>query len=280
MQFITRFKTLAQQETPAERRKRMLPGAMYGLVIASSYTFVSAIANKLSFPNLPVGVDWRKLLITWLFFAVWLSVGGGFINWFTQTEEGLVVSLLVMTLTALGASTLTLEGSLSVRFGKIMLLVLPLIAISLLATITLRLLGVRHAEIVEKEMTWRTRRILILPALTLVIGGLAGFALTRWDDSTFIGVSNIHDRLRTAATNSTEVNELFPLSDLPELASHLGVPYTLLGKPYGQLIGTVEVTANFKDGYQFTCVIVVVEPAKLPSLRTCAEGDNVSLPAQ
>lgn len=138
MKFIARFKTLAHEETPAERRQRMLPGIMYGLMIASSYAIVSGVVNLLSFPGLPIGVDWRTLLITWLFFAIWLGAGGGFINWFTQTEEGLVISLFVMTLTALGAGILTFEGNLATRFGKIMLLVLPVIAISLAMTILLR----------------------------------------------------------------------------------------------------------------------------------------------
>jgi len=280
MQFISRLKTLAQQETPAERRQRMLPGTMYGIIIASSYAVVSGGINKLSFPDLPIGIDWRNLLMTWLFFTVWLGAGGGFINWFTQTEEGFVISVFVMTLTSFGAVTLTLEGDLTNRFGKMLLLALPIIAISLLMTIMLRWLGVRHAEIVEKEKTRQTRGIPILVTVALIIGGLTGFALTRWGDSTFIGVNNIHSRLQTAVAEPIKVNELFPINDLPELASHLGSPYTLLGKPYGQLIGTVEVTANFKDGYQFTCVIVVVEPARLPSLRICAEGDTVTLPTQ
>lgn len=277
MRFIQQFKTIAQQETFAERRQRMLPGAMYGLIIASSYAVVSAMVNKLSFPDLPIGFDWHNLFTTWFFFAVWLGVGGAFINWFTQTEEGLIISLLVMTLTALGAGALTLDGSLSTRFGKSMLLVFPVIAISLLMTILLRWLGVRHADIVEKEKTLSTRGVFILATLVLVIGGLTGFLLTRWDDPTFIGVSDIHGRLQTAIADPVKVNELFPVNDLPELASHLGNSYTLLGKPYGQLIGSVQVTANFKDGYQFTCVIVVIEPAMLPSLRACAEGDKVTL---
>jgi len=277
MQFIAHFKTLAGQETPAERRQRMLPGAIYGLVIAGSYAVVSGIVNKLSFPDLPIGIDWRNLLMTWFFFALWLGIGGGFINWFTQTEEGLVISLFVMTLTALGAGAVTLDDELPARFGKIMLLVLPVIAVSLFMTIILRWLGVHHADLVEKEKKLRIRGIFILAALALFIGGLTGFLLTHWEDSTLSGVSFIHSRLQTAAADRAKVNELFSLNDLPRLASHIGVPYILLGKPYGQLIGTIEVAVNFKDGYQFTCIIVVIEPAMLPSLRACTEGDEIFL---
>lgn len=280
MQFITRLKTLAQQETSAERRQRMLPGILYGLTVASSYAIVSGLVNQLSFPDLPIGIDWHTHLMIWLFFSLWLGVGGGFVNWFTQNEEGFIPSLLIMILTALGAGTATLEGNLPVRFGKIGLLILPVIAVSLAATILLRWFGMHHAELLQKEKLVRTRGILILIALALVLGGGTGFALTRWADSTLSGVKEIDRRLQAAAANPDSANELFPLNDLPDLASHLGVSYALLGKPYGQLVDAIQVTARFEDGYQFTCVVLLILPSGSPYLRACAEGDRVSLPAQ
>lgn len=100
MRWIARYKTLAQQETPAEHRQRMLPGILYGFIIATSYTIVSGTVNQLLFPDLPIGVDWHVLFLTWLFFSTWLGVGGGFVNWFTQTEESVIPSWLVLTVTA------------------------------------------------------------------------------------------------------------------------------------------------------------------------------------
>jgi len=279
MQFIQQFKTMAQQETPAERRQRMLPGAMYGLIIATSYALVGSIVNQLSFPELPVGVDWRNLLITWSFFAVWLGVGGAFINWFTQTEESMVTGLFVMMLIALGAGALTLEGNLPAQFGKLLLLALPVMAISLVMTITLRWLGVRHVESVEKEKTLKTKRIAILVVIAFSIGGLTGLGLTRWGDSTLSAARYVHDRLQTLAVEPVQAEGFFPLNDVPGLASRLGMPYTLHGKPSGQSITAAEITADFDDGYRITCVLLVF-PDKPPFLRACAEGDKVSLPVQ
>ncbi len=279
MQFIQQFKTMAQQETFAERRLRMLPGAMYGLIIASIYAFVGSIVNQLSFPDLPIGVDWRSLLQTWLFFAAWLGVGGTFINWFTQTEESMVTGLFVMMLIALGAGALTLEGNLPTQFGKILLLALPVMAISLVMTITLRWLGVRHADSVEREQTLWTKSIAILVAIALTIGGLTGFGLTRWSEKTLRGVRYVHSRLQTLAVDPAQAETLFSLSDVPDLRSHIGIPYTLHGKPSGQSITAAEVTAEFKDGYKITCVLLVF-PDRPPFLRACAEGDKVTLPAQ
>ena len=279
MRFITYFKTLAQQETPAERSQRMVPGVVYGLIIATMYALVGSLVNQLSFPDLPVGVDWRSLLMTWLFLAVWLGVGGGFINWFTQTEEGMITSLLVMTLIALGASALTFEGDLPAQFGKVLLLALPVIAVSLLMTITLRWLGVRHADIVEREQTLWTKSIAILVTIALLIGGLIGLGLTRWSEKTWRGVRDVHSRLQTLAADPVQAESFFPLNDVPGLASHLDMPYTVHGKSSGQSVTAAEVTVEFKDGYHITCLLLVF-PDTTPFLRACAEGDTVTLPAQ
>lgn len=277
MQFIQQFKTMAQQETFAERRLRMLPGAMYGLVIATTYALVGSIVNQFSFPDLPVGVDWRSLLAACLFFAVWLGVGGAFINWFTQTEESMVTGLSVMTVIALGAGALTLEGNLPAQFGKILLLALPVMAISLVMTITLRWLGVRHADSVERDRTLKTKSIAILMAVALTIGGVTGFGLNRWTDATLSGIHYVDDRLQTLVVEPVQAEAFFPLADVPGLTSHLGLPYTLHGKPSGQSITAVEVTAKFKDGYQITCVLLVF-PDTTPFLRACAEGTEITLP--
>lgn len=277
-QFIARFKILAQQETPAERRQRMVPGIIYGLIIAGSYAIVSGTVNQLSFPDLPLAVEWRALFITWLFFSVWLGAGGGFVNWFTQTEESIIPAFIVMMLTALSAGALSLEDNLPARLGKTILLVLPVIAVSLTATLILRLFGLRHAEFLQKKKSLRIGGILLLTALALLLGGGTGFAMTRWDYSTVTAVRDIDRRLQALAADSAQANQVLPRSNLPELSSHLGVPYVLLGKAYGQLVTAVQVTARFKDGYQFTCVVLLVDPGKLPSLRVCAEGNQIWLP--
>ena len=273
MQLIARIKTLAQQETPAERRQRMVPGAVYGLIIASTYALVGGIVNQLSFPDLPVGVDWRNLLITWSFFAVWLGVGGAFINWFTQTDESMLTGLFVMSLIALGGGVLTFEGSLPTQFGKLLLLALPVLAISLLMTITLRGLGVRHAEIMEHKRPGIT----VLVVIALAIGGISGLGLNRWTVATQRGVRDIHSRFQTIANDPTQAELLFPLTELPGLESHLNTPYALHGHPSGQSVTAAEVTVDFKDGYQITCVLLIF-PDKPPFLRACAEGDKVILP--
>jgi hypothetical protein len=276
MRFVSQFKTLAQQETPAERRKRMLPGAMYGLVIAASYGLVGSFVNQLSFPDLPVGVNWEYLLIALLFFAVWLGIGGAFVNWFTQTEESLVISLSVMSAIALAASWLTFEGPLPAQLGKIFLLVLPVLAISLLMTLTLRWLGVQHADALEKGQVSLRKRILSLIMIAILIGGGTGFALTRWTTSTQRAVRYSHEKIQMVIANPSDSESLFLMRDVPEIKAHLNTPYTLRGKPSGQSVVAVEVNIDFKDGYRIACMLLVF-PDQNPFPQSCTEGEDVSL---
>jgi hypothetical protein len=277
MSLVGRFKTLAQQETPTERNKRMLPGIMYGLIIASTYALVNGFANQLTFPDLPIGVDWRTLLPIWLFFSAWLGLGSGLINWFTQSEESFLPGLLVMEIGALGASVFLLGGNLPAQTGKLMLIILPSLAVSLLMTIALRWFGERHIEMLEKKSTTKVRAITTLTVSALIIGGVAGYGLNRWSDTTLGGVRGIHGRLQTAISDPSQLEALFPLNDVPELETHLYSQYTLFGRPAGQSVVGSEVTVNFRDGYRITCVLLVF-PDKPPFLRACAEGDEVILP--
>lgn len=277
MHLADRFKTLAQQETPAQRRQRMLPGAVYGVIIASSYALVGSIVNQISFRDLPVGVDWGYLLTTSLFFALWLGLGGAFINWFTQTEESLVISLLGMSAVALLAAWLTFKGPLPTQLAKIILLMLPVLAISLLMTITLRWLGVQHADVLERKETSQRRRVISLVAIAILIGGGAGFALTRWPSATQRAVRYIHQNIQILAADASDQETLFLLRDVPGIEDHLHSPYTLRGKPSGQSVVAVEVNIDFQDGYQVACVLLVF-PDQVPLPRECVEGEDILLP--
>ena len=276
MSFVDRFRTLAQEETPAERRQRMLPGAVYGVVIAGSYALVGSIVNQVSFPDIPVGVDWQPLFISSLFFALWLGLGGAFVNWFTQIEDGLVISWMVMFAIALGASWLTFEGPLPTQLGRIFLLVLPAFGLSLLMAITLRWLGVQHASALERRDVSQRQRISSLIAAAVLIGGVIGFALTRWPSAVQRGVRYIHQHIQTVIAEPSSSETLFLMRDVPAIKAHLNSPYTLRGRFSGESVVGVEVNIDFQDGYRVACGLLVF-PDQTPFPPTCVEGEKISL---
>ena len=276
MRFVHRFKILVQEETPAERRRRMLPGAVYGLVIAGSYALVGSVVNQLSFPDVPVGVNWQPLLVSSLFFALWLGIGGAFVNWFTQAEEGLVISWMVMFTIAVGTAWLTFEGPLPTQLGRIFLLVLPVFGLSLLMTLMLRWLGVQHANALESKDASQKRRISSLIAAAVLLGVVTSFALTRWSSAVQRGVRYIHQSLQTIIAEPSGSETLFLMRDVPGIKAHLNNPYTLRGKFSGESVVGVKVNIDFQDGYRVACVLLVF-PDQAPFPHTCVEGENVSL---
>jgi hypothetical protein len=163
--------------------------------------------------------------------------------------------------------------------GKIFLLVLPVLAISLLMTITLRWLGVQHADVFEKDRASRQRRIIWLIAVAVLIGGGTGSALTRWPSATQRAVRYIHEKIQAVIADPADSESLFLMRDVPEIKDHLDTPYTLHGKPSGQSVVGVEVNIDFSDGYRVACVLLVF-PDQTPFPRLCAEGEDVSLPPQ
>jgi hypothetical protein len=275
MPIIQTLRTLAAQETPAQRR---LPGALYGLGMAAIYTLIGATVNQLSYPDIPVAVDGPGLLFTWLLLSGWLGLGGWLVNWFTYTEESLTFSVPVMIAGSLLVGTYFTSGSLLEKMSTSALLLLILPGYSLFMTIILRSLGVRHADLLdERDRAAKIRGFSGLIVTVLILGALPGLGLTRWSDQTANAARDIQTRLQNAAADPGKLDGIFPLANVPGLAQHLQTPYTLRARPSAESVVAFDVTVDFNDGYQMTCALLVFSEES-PFLRACAEGESVSLP--
>jgi hypothetical protein len=273
------LRALAAQETPAQRRCRTVPGALYGLGMAAIYTLIGATVNQLSYPDIPVAIDGPGLFFTWLLFSAWLGSGGWLVNWFTYTEDGLTYSVPVMIAGALLAGTLYTDGSLLAKMSASVFLILILPGYSLFITIILRSLGARHADLLERgDRTTKLRGFAGLILTVVLLGALPGIGLTRWNDHTVNAARAIQTRLQNAAAEPEKLDGIFPLANVPGLAQRLQTPYTLRARPSAESVVAFDVTVDFNDGYQMTCVLLVFSEEP-PFLRACAEGATVVLPA-
>jgi hypothetical protein len=278
MPLIQTLRTLAAQETPAQRRCRTVPGALYGLGMAAIYTLIGATVNQLSYPDIPVAVDGPGLLFTWLLLSGWLGLGGWLVNWFTYTEESFTFSVPVMIAGSLLVGTYFTSGSLLEKMSTSALLLLILPGYSLFMTIILRSLGVRHADLLdERDRAVKIRGFSGLIVTVLILGALPGLGLTRWSDQTATAARAIQTRLQNAAADPGKLDGIFPLASVPGLAHHLQTPYTLRARPSAESVVAFDVTVDFNDGYQMTCALLVFSEES-PFLRACAEGATVSLP--
>ncbi len=274
MQYI---RTLAAQETPAERRRRMLPGALYGLIIAMTYTLVGATVNQLSYPDLPIRLDWRSLLGMGLLLTAWFVPGGLLVNWFTYTEESLTFSVPIMIVGLLGVGLFFTAGGLLQKISTSALLLLIVPGYSLLMTLLLRSLGTRHADLLEQSPSIRWSGIVRLVLIAILLGALPGFGLTRWNDHVVAAARDVQTRLHNAATQPEKLDGIFPLTSVPGLVQHLNTPHALRARPSKESVVAYDVTVDFTDGYQMTCVLLVFS-GQPPFLSACAEGGQVHLP--
>jgi hypothetical protein len=91
------LKTHFQEESLPERGRRMIPAAVYGVLIASAYTFALAFVNVYTFPRLPLGVDWPRTLGMWVGFSAAAALFGAVAAWFSEESEGIVGGGLIIT---------------------------------------------------------------------------------------------------------------------------------------------------------------------------------------
>lgn len=277
MRFIQFFRALAAQETPAQRRHRMLPSALYGLAVAATYTLVGATINQLSHPDLPISVDWRNLLGTGILLAAWLALGGLLTNWFTYTEESMMFGVPIMIVGLLVLGLFLTDGGFLQKISASALSLLILPGCSIPMTLLLRWLGTRHADLLERSQSVRWRGIAGLALIAILLGALLGLVLTRWNDFVSAAARDMHTRLHNAAAEPAKLNEIFPIEQTPGLAEHLTMPYTLRARPSKEFVVAYDVTVGFTDGYQMTCVLLIFS-SEQPFLRACAEGEYVTLP--
>ena len=73
---LENLKKFYQEETLAERSQRMIPAAIYGALIGAVYVLTLSVVNVWTLPNLPLGVDWARLLGMWIGFSVAFALFG------------------------------------------------------------------------------------------------------------------------------------------------------------------------------------------------------------
>src|SRR3990172_2374431 len=91
------LKKFYQEETLAERSQRMIPAAIYGALIGAVYVLTLSVVNVWTLPNLPLGVDWARLLGMWIGFSVAFALFGAVAAWYTEEYAGIVGGGVIFT---------------------------------------------------------------------------------------------------------------------------------------------------------------------------------------
>lgn len=261
------LENILKQESLPERGKRMRPAALYGALAASAYALAFHLVNAYSFPNLPLGLDWARLLSMWLGFGAAFALAGAIAGWFTEEYGGIVGGGAIIT-TLLAVMFLFVQGQGSTL--QSILMALPLIGVSMLAAWGLRRAAAIHLDIERDPQPGARRKRLIQHGLTVLLVGLVPGILGRMDLSSERAITNLHRLLQTAPQDASVLPRL-PLRQLPELQDHLGVDYVIYARNSELSAGALDVTVRFADGFTMTCFLPIGGSG---FVTDCVAGEN------
>ena len=260
-----------QQETPAERRQRMLPAAAIGALVATAYVWTFFLVNVYSFPALPLGLDVPRLLLMWVQFAAGFAVFGAVAAWFTEEYAGIVGGGLIFTILLGIVFVLSTRGQNSAPTVQSIIVALPLIGVCMLGAWGLRWAAHRYLAIQHDAGPDRRKRMM-KHLLTLVLIGLVPGVLMRMDLSSVQAIGHLHNLLQAAPDDPSVLPQL-PLERVPALQEHFGVDYRIYARQSALSAGALDVTVRFSDGFSMSCFLPVGSGANF--ITQCNEGDDV-----
>lgn len=267
-----------REETTAQRMARMLPGALYGALVATVYILALSTVNVLTVPGLHLAVDWTRLLTYWIGYGIGLALAGVIVGWFTEDYVGVIGGGIVMTLLLLIGNfvlSLVTGGNANLVFQSVVTAV-PLIGGAVLIAGGLRYVIIRHVHVMQAEQP-RLRRSQLagLVGIVFLVGLIPG-AFSRYDLSTVDMLKALNSGLQNGNTDPG-LAARFSSTQLPGLKAHFGEDYAIFPHPSIFSAGSLDITVRFSDGYAFSCV-VSPDAGELTYFTTCNEGENAISP--
>ena len=266
---LENLKRIYHQETPAERSQRMIPAALYGALIASAYVWALALVNVFTFPELPLGMDWGRVLGMWIGLSAGFAFFGAVAAWFTEDYAGIVGGGLIFTALLAIWFLLSARVQSSTITAQSIITTLPLAGVNMLGAWAIRWMAKRYITIQnEKDVSQRRRQLIRHSAIILLIGLVPGI-FSRMDTPAHRTLGQLHELLQ-AAPNDPSVWPRLPLRQVPSLQDHLGVDYVLYARPSATAVSTLDVTVKFTDGYLMTCQLPI--STSISFITECKEG--------
>ena len=245
-----------QNETLSERSFRMMPAILCSVLIASIYTWVYFLINVYTFPNLPLGMDWPRLLGMWLGFSAGLAALGAIATWFTETHTGIVGGGIIFTL----IMTIVFIFSSNIRDSLIfqsLIMGATLMGINVFGAWGFRRMSRQFREAVDQQDQNSRRKALAKFALITILLGLIPGMLGRMGSADVRALMQLHELLQAAPTDPTVWTRL-PVRQVPSLKDHFGVPYVMYPRQSVYAAGALDVTVKFNDGFTLSCILSTV----------------------
>lgn len=269
---INTLRRIYQEETLAQRSQRMIPAAVYALLVATLYALTFSLVNTYTFSKLPLGFDWLQFLKMWTGMAVIFALFAALATWFTEEYEGIVGGGAIATL--LIVLVLMLRGARSGSPAQAFVMALPLLGITMLGAWIARWAAHRHLAILQQKEATRRKSMTRHLGIIFLIGLIPGI-LGRMDSPSEYAVRQLHEYLQAAPSDPSVLPRL-PLKKLPSLQEHLGVDYKMYPRQSTTSVGALEVTVRFTDGYSMTCIMPTGSGNSF--ITDCNEGTKIRIP--
>lgn len=266
---IEYFKKLINEETFAERSQRMIPAALFGASMGIVYTLTLSAVNVLTFPALPIGLDWLKVFELTIGYALGLALFGAISAWFTEEYAGIAGGGVIITIILAVLFLFTTRPTTNTMTTQTIITALPLIGISMLAAWGLRWTAHRHLEIVHGTQGNQRRNLIARHLAIIFLVGFIPGVFNRMDLPAQQTLTYLHELLQSAPDDPSVLPRL-PLKQVPELENHLGVDYLLYPSRSVLSAGALDVTIRFVDDFVMTCILPVNAGSNF--ITDCFEG--------
>jgi hypothetical protein len=264
------IKRIYQEETIEQRSQRMIPAAMYALLVATLYVLAFTLVNTYTFPNLPLGIDWIQVLKMWIGLVIALAVFAAIATWFTEEYEGIVGGAIITTILIFLFLLIGSRASQGTSAAQPIVTVLPLLGVTLLGAWGARWIAHRHIA-VRNEKELRRKAWIRHISIVCLIGLIPGI-LGRMDSTSEYAIRQLHELLQAAPTDPSVLPRL-PLKQVPSLQEHLGTGYMLYARQSTRSVGALDVTVRFSDGYTMICILPVGSGNQF--ITDCKEGNSI-----
>jgi len=265
------LKRIIEEEKPADRRRRMIPAAMYGAVVATIYVWSFSLVNIYSFPNLPLGVDWLYVIETWIGLTVAFAAFGAIAAWFTEEYAGIVGGALIFTVLMALWFLVAARSTSSTVTAQSIITTLPLIGVNMLAAWAVRWAARHHIAITNEKNPGTQRKQWIQHIGIIVLIGLVPGLFGRMDRPAERTIGQLHELLQAAPTD-TSIRTRLPVRQVPALADHFGVPYTIYARQSELAVGVMQAVVRFEDGFVMTCQLPIA--TEIQFITTCSAGET------
>lgn len=249
------------ENTRESKMKHARIGALFGLVAGMAFAVAASGVDLLLHRDLSLGFEFDFLFTYGLIVSAVLTVVGFVTCWAVETWRGLAYGALATSSIVLVGSLLqSSEATAGMKVIALAFTLVPVAALALPLAWALRWLTEKYARA-------RLGRFAMLKVALLVVATFACSAAGGWfmrmPPRAVEAVHFLDGMIQIASDHEDNA-----LRQVAGFDNHLNANYKLYETPSTNSTEGFDVTAEYEDGYRFSCTVVVF-PGRDPYLSAC-----------